>query len=149
MALTDLDIECLEYQTGFLSGLVIGSWGEPEQMSVYARRYASVLALLGRVSEHEYYTLIADTAAARIGRAARNAWYERPLRRRLFAGRSERAQWLNAYTDSLLMEAGDRLRGLRDETGDFRAYIGHYFDEAGSRHDPVPSASRNPDKDRF
>lgn len=81
--LTDLELDCLEYQTGFLSGPVIGSWGEPEQMSVYARRYASVLALLGRVREHDYYTLIADTAASRIGRAARNAWDERPLQHRL------------------------------------------------------------------
>lgn len=147
--LTALDIECLEYQTGFLSGLVMSSWGEPEQMSVYARRYASVLALLGRVREHEYYTLISDTAAARIGRAARNAWYERPLQCRLFAGRGERARWLNAYTDSLLMEAGDRLRGLRDETADFTAHIAHHFDGAGTCNDPVSSAPRNLDKDRI
>jgi hypothetical protein len=133
MALTALDLDCLEYQTGFLSGLILGSWGEPEQLHTYARRYASVLALLGREREHEYYTLIADTAARSIGRAAQKAWNGRPLRRRLFAGRSERAQWLNAYTDSMLMEAGDRLRGLRDETADFRAHIDHYFDEAGAR----------------
>lgn len=129
-ALTDLDVECLEYQTGFLSGLVLSSWGEPEQMSVYARRYASVLSLLGRVREHEYYSLIAGTAASHIGRAARKAWAELPLRHRLFAGRGERGQWLNAYTDSLLMEAEDRIRDLCDETADFRAQIAHNFDRA-------------------
>jgi hypothetical protein len=147
--LTDLDLDCLEYQTGFLSGMVMGSYGEPEQMSVYARRYAGVLALLGRAREYEYYALIADTASSHIGRAARKAWDERPLRHRLFAGRVERGRWLNAYTDSLFMEAGDRIRGLRDETADFRAHIDHYFDEAGARHDPVSSAPRNLDKDRI
>jgi hypothetical protein len=131
--LTDLDLDCLEYQTGFLSGLVLSSWGEPEQMSVYAHRYASVLALLGRVREHEYYSLIAGTAASQIGRAARKVWDSRPLRLRIFAGSSERAQWLNAYTDSLLMEAENRIRVLRDETADFRAQISHYFDDAEAR----------------
>jgi hypothetical protein len=131
--LTDLDLDCLEFQTGLLSGLVMSSWGEPEQMSVYARRYASVLALLGRVRDHEYYSLIADTAAARIGRAAQKAWKSRPLRCRLLTGRGGRAQWTSAYTDSLLMESDDRLRGLRDETADFRAHIDHYFDDAGAR----------------
>jgi hypothetical protein len=131
--LTELDLDCLEYQTGFLSGLVMGSWGRPEQMYVYARRYASVLALLGRVREHEYYSLIADTAARAIGRSAQKAWQERPLRRRLSAGRGGRARWTSAYTDSLLVEAEDRIRTLRDETADFRAHIGGYFDDAGAR----------------
>ncbi|MCQ1917863.1 hypothetical protein, partial [Escherichia coli] len=78
--LTDLDLDCLEDQTGFLSGLVLSSWGEPEQRHVYARRYASVLALLGRVREHDYDTLIADTAARSIGRNGQKAWEARTLR---------------------------------------------------------------------
>lgn len=131
--LTDLDLDCLEYQTGFLSGLVMCSWGEPEQMSVYARRYASVLALLGRVRDHEYYTLIADTATRSLGRVSQKAWKARPLRCRLLAGRGGRTKWTSAYTDSLFMEAEDRLRGLRDDTADYRAHIAHYFDEAGAR----------------
>lgn len=131
--LTDLDLDCLEYQTGFLSGLVMCSWGEPEQMSVYARRYASVLALLGRVRDHEYYTLIADTATRSLGRVAQKAWKARPLRCRLGAGQGGRGKWTSAFTDSLFMEAEDRLRGLRDDTADYRAHIAHYFDEDGAR----------------
>lgn len=139
--LTDLDRECLDYQTGFLSGLVLASWGEPEQMHVYARRYASVLALLGRVREYEYYTLIADTAAESIGKVARKAWESRTLRQRLLSGRDGRARWTSAYTDSLLAEAEDRLRALRDETADFRAHIAPCFADAGN--EPAPSALDN------
>lgn len=131
--LTDLDLDCLEYQTGFLSGLVMASWGEPEQMYLYASRYASVLALLGRAREHEYYALIADTAARSIGRAAQKAWEARGLRHRVLSGRGGRAVWTSAYTDSMLTEVQDRLRTLRDETAAYRAHIDHYFDDAGAR----------------
>jgi hypothetical protein len=131
--LTDLDLDCLEYQTGFLSGLVMASWGEPEQMYLYASRYASVLALLGRAREHEYYALIADTAARNIGRAAQKAWDARDLRHRALSGRGGRAVWTSAYTDAMLTEAQDRLRTLRDETATYRAHIDHYFDDAGAR----------------
>lgn len=135
--LTDLDRDCLEYQTGFLSGLVLASWGEPEQMSTYARRYASVLALLGRVREYEYYTLVADAAARGIGLAAQKAWELRPLRARILASPDERARWIVAYTDSLITEANDRLRVLQDETADYRAAVAPHF---GASEVPLASA---------
>lgn len=135
--LTDLDLDCLEYQTGFLSGLVLASWGEPEQMHVYARRYSSVLALLGRVREYEYYTLVADAAAQGIGRAAQKAWKLRPLRDRILSGPGGRAQWTAAYTYSLITEAEDRLRALGNETADYRAAVAPHF---GADEDPAPSA---------
>ncbi|GAA4033204.1 hypothetical protein GCM10023063_15820 [Arthrobacter methylotrophus] len=131
--LTPLDLDCLEYQTGFLSGLVIASWGRPEQMHVYARRCANVMAPLGRIREHEYYSLIADTAARSIGKAAQKAWELRRLRHRLLASRGARAQWTSAYTDSLLIEDEDRIRTLRDETTDYRARVRVYFDNGGAR----------------
>ncbi|QOT19594.1 hypothetical protein [Paenarthrobacter sp. YJN-5] len=131
MALTALDLDCLEYQTGFLCGMVQGSWGEPEQLHVYARRYASVLALLGRTREYEYYTLIADTAAASIGRAAQKAWESRGFRRRLLSRRGGRALWTSAYTGALITEAEDRLLTLQEETAAYRAQVKQYFDIAG------------------
>lgn len=131
MALSELDIECLEYQEGFLSGLIFTASGQPELLSRYARRYASVLALLGRVKEHEYYTAVADAGAPFIGRAAAVAWSKRPFRARLLAGPVHRARWEQAYTASLFIEADDALRRVRDDTAGFRAAIAHHFDEAG------------------
>jgi hypothetical protein len=147
--LTPLDLDCLEYQTGFLSGLVIASWGRPEQMHVYARRCANVMALLGRIREHEYYSLIADTAARSIGRAAQKAWEARTFRQRLLSGRDGHTRWTRAYTDSLLAEAEDRLRTLRDETAAYRAHVRDCFDDDGAGHDPVSSTPPMLDKDRI
>jgi len=130
--LTELDLECFEYQEGFLSGLMLTAWGQPEQLNRFAGRYASVLALLGRVGEHEYYDRIGNAAAPFIGRAARKAWDGRPLRLRIVARRGQRTRWEQAYTDSLFLEAEDRLRNIRDETAAFRAVIAHHFDEAGA-----------------
>ena len=38
----------------------MASWGEPEQLTRYAARYSNVLALLGRVTEHDYYAQTAE-----------------------------------------------------------------------------------------
>jgi hypothetical protein len=107
----------------------MGSLGRPEQMYVYARRYASVLALLGRVREHECNSLIADSAARGIGRSAQKAWQGWSFRHRLLAGRGGRARWTSAYTDSLLIEAEDRIRTLGDETAAYRAHVSDYFND--------------------
>lgn len=131
--LSDLDIECLEYQEGFLSGLMLISSGKPEQMHRYARRYATVLALQGRVKEHGYYSAIADAAAHFIGRAASTEWNKRPLKERLLAGPGPRARWEQAHTDSLFKEADDELRRVQDDTAAFRATIAHHFRKDGSR----------------
>lgn len=129
-ALTQVDIECLEFQTGFLSGLVLGSWGEPEQLNQYASHYASTLDLLGRNKESAYYATIATAAASRIGQSASTAWTKRRLRHRLFASTATRQHWQAAYTDSLFMEADDKLRLLFEETAVFRAQISHHFEAA-------------------
>lgn len=123
-----LMIECLEYQTGFLSGLMLGSWGEPEQLNRYASRYAIVLALLGRTGESAYQTGIANTAALFIGRPAKKAWSSRPLRRRFLAGPGPRYRWEQAYTESLFMEADDNLHRIQDDVAEFRAQIEYHFD---------------------
>ncbi|ACL42246.1 hypothetical protein Achl_4295 (plasmid) [Pseudarthrobacter chlorophenolicus A6] len=127
-ALTQLDVECLEFQTGFLSGLVLGSWGEPELLHQYAGRYADVLAVLGRTKESDYYATIASGSCTLVGRAAKVAWAKRPLRRRLSSGTAARQQWQSAFTDSLFMEADDQLRLILDETTAFRAQIAHDFE---------------------
>lgn len=132
-ALTELDIECLEYQEGMLSGLVHTAWGEPEQLTRYAGRYSTVLALLGRVKEHEYYAAISNAAAPFIGRPARKAWHQRPLRARFLAGPGPRSRWEQAYTDSLFMEADDSLRRISDDTAAFRTMIARHFKKDGSR----------------
>lgn len=131
--LTELDIECLEYQEGFLSGLVLISSGQPEQMNRYASRYSTVLALQGRVKEHEYYAAIANAAAPFIGRAARKAWSERPSRSRVLSGPGARTRWEQAYTDSLFQEADDSLRRVSDDTDAFRKKISRHFNKAGAR----------------
>lgn len=131
--LTELDLECLEFQEGLLSGLILVSSGQPEQLNRYATRYSTVLALLGRVKEHEYYAAISNAAAPFIGRPAGKAWRKRPFRQRFLAGPGQRARWEQAYTDSLFMEADDSLRRVRDDTAVFRASIAHYFTKAGAR----------------
>jgi hypothetical protein len=131
--LTELDIDCLEYQEGMLSGVIRTAWGQPEQMARYAGRYASVLALLGRAKEHDYYALIASTAVHQVGQAARKAWDERPLLHRLFTGRRRRRQWQSAYTDSLFIEADDALRRVRDDVAVYRAMTSRYFKKDGAR----------------
>jgi hypothetical protein len=131
--LTELDRECLEYQTGYLSGLVLGSWSEPEQLTRYAFRYASVLALLGRVKEHDYYAGIAVAAAPFIGRPAAQAWRKRPLHRRLLAGLGPRARWQQAHTLALFAEADATLRRVQADTEAFREKIGRHFTKAGAR----------------
>jgi hypothetical protein len=131
--LTDLDIECLEYQEGFLSGLILISPGKPEQMHRYANRYATVLALLGRVKEHSYYSAIADAAAHFIGRPASKEWNRRPLNERLLAGPGPRARWEQAHTDSMFKEADDSLRRVQDDTAAFRQQIARDFRKDGSR----------------
>jgi hypothetical protein len=131
--LTELDLECLEYQEGFLSGLMLISSGQPEQMHRYASRYATVLALQGRVREHEYYAAIADAAAPFIGRAASKAWSQSHVKRRLFDGPGARVRWEQAYTDSMFKEADDALRRIQDDTGTFRKQIARHFNKAGAR----------------
>lgn len=131
--LTELDVECLEYQTGFLSGLVMTSWDQPEQLTRYAFRYASVLALLGRVKEHDYYAAIAIAAAPFIGRPASRAWGKRPLRQRLLAGPGPRARWQQAHTDSLFAEADVALRRVQEDADAHRKRIGRHFTKAGAR----------------
>jgi hypothetical protein len=123
--LSALDLDCLEYQTGFLSGLILASWGEPEQMHLYASRLASTMDLLGRQRERDYYSLIAETAAKSIGVAAAKAWPKRSLRARITG--PSRQQWTDAYTSSLFIEAEDRLRGLDDDTADYRSVVAPYF----------------------
>lgn len=132
-ALTELDRECLEYSIGPLNGLVLASWGEPEQLTRYAFRYASVLALLGRVKEHDYYAGIAVAAASFIGRPAYQAWHKRPLHRRLLAFPGPRARWQQAYTDSLFEEADAALRRVQADTDAFSAQIARRFTKAGAR----------------
>lgn len=131
--LTDLDIECLEYQEGFLSGLMLISSGKPEQMHRYASRYATVLALQGRVKEHAYYSSIANAVAPFIGRAASKAWNNRPLSERLLAGPGPRARWEQCHTDSLFKEADDSLRRVQDDAEAFREQIARHFKKDGSR----------------
>lgn len=131
--LTELDRECLEYQTGFLGGLVLGSWSEPEQLTRYAFRYASVLAFLGRVKEHDYYMGIAVAAASFIGRPAAQAWRKRPLHQRLLAGPGQRARWQQAHTDAMFAEAETALRRVQADADAFRGQIGRRFTKAGAR----------------
>jgi hypothetical protein len=131
--LTELGLECLEYQEGFLSGLMLTASGQPEQTHRYASRYAAVLALQGRVKEHEYYGAIANAATRFIGRAASKAWNERPSRSGFLAGTGARILWEQAYTDSLLMEADDALRRIQDDTDTFRKQIARHFNKAGAR----------------
>ena len=131
--LTELDIECLEYQEGFLSGLMLVSSGQPEQMHRYTSRLATVLALQGRVKEHEYYAAIANAAAPFIGRAASKAWSQRPPRDRLLGGPGARIRWEQAYTDSLFLEADDALRRVSDDTDIFREQISRHYNKAGAR----------------
>lgn len=130
---SQLDLECLEYQTGFLSGLMMTCYGEPERLNRYASRYAIVLASLGRTGESTYQTTVANTAALYIGRPARKAWSKRALRYRFLAGPGARYRWEQAYTESLFLEADSDLRRIRDEVADFRAQIAHHFDAAGGR----------------
>lgn len=133
MALSELDLECLEYQEGFLSGLMLTSSGQPELLSRYASRYSTVLALQGRVKEHEYYAAIANAAAPFIGRAAGRAWSQSKLRRLELAGPGARIRWEQAYTDSLFMEADDALCRIQDDTAAFRKQISRHFNKAGAR----------------
>ncbi|HEX9228285.1 MAG TPA: hypothetical protein VF885_16910 [Arthrobacter sp.] len=131
--LTELDVECLEYQEGFLSGLMLCAAGQPEQLNRYASRYATILALLGRVKEHEYYAAIADASAPRIGRAAAEAWAKNNPRARLLTGHESRIRWEQAYTESLFMDADASLRRVKDDTAAFRATIARHFKKDGSR----------------
>lgn len=129
-ALTQLDLECLDFQTGFLSGLVMVSWGHAEQLNRYASHYANILALLGRTKESDYYSAVASAASSSIGTAAQAAWAKRHLRYRLFATTATRQGWQSAYTDSLLTEADDNLRRIADDVADFRTQIAHHFEDA-------------------
>ncbi|MET4143895.1 hypothetical protein [Arthrobacter sp. UYCo732] len=134
---SQLDLECLEYQTGFLGGLVLSSWGEPEQMNRYASRYAIVLASLGRVKESDYQAGIAATAARFIGRSARKAWTERPRHLRLLARPGDQHRWEQAHTDGLFLEADDHLRRISDDVADFRDNIANHFGPSSPAADEV------------
>lgn len=129
--LTELDLECLEYEIGPLLGLLGVSWGCPELVSQYAGRYAFVLSSLGRFKESSYQAMLAGHAVGSIGRPARKAWRERPLRRRLLAGPGGRRRWEDAYTESFFIEAEDNLRKVRDDVAGLRAQIAHHFNEDG------------------
>lgn len=124
--LSELDLECLEFQTGFLSGLTLGSWGEHEQMNRYASRHAIVLALLGRTKESDYQSAVANTSALYIGRAARKAWDRQPLRRRFRSDAGARYKWEQAHTESLFLEADDHLRRIQADVDEFRVQIAHH-----------------------
>lgn len=123
--LSALDLDCLEFSTGFLSGMVLASVGEPEQMHLYASRLADVVDQLGRRRERDYYATIAEAAAKGIGRAAAKAWAARPLLVRI-TGLS-RQQWTDAYTWSLIVEAEDRLRSLDGDVAAYRATVAPYL----------------------
>ncbi len=131
--LTDLDLDCLEYSTGFLSGLVAASWGEPEKTFTYATRHAGVSALLGRVREHDYYTAIARTSAAQMGPVAQKAWDREPLLRRATAGQAERLEFLRDYTAERLAAAESRLEKLDDDAANYRKSIKSRFTKFGAR----------------
>lgn len=131
--LTDLDLDCLEFSTGFLSGLVAASWGEPEKMFAYAARHAGVSALLGRVKEHGYYAGIARTSAAQMGVVAQKAWDREPLLRRIAAGRAGRLEFLRAYTADRLSAADSRLAALDADAATYRNRIRSHFTKAGAR----------------
>jgi hypothetical protein len=130
--LSELDLECLEYQTGYLSGFMISSSWEPEQMTRYATRYAIVLAALGRMKESNFQSLLAEGAAPYIGRKASKAWSERPLVSRLTATQESREQWEAAYTQSLFADADANLQRLAEYTAEFREQMSHHFTKAGS-----------------
>lgn len=130
--LTDLDLECLEYQTGHLSGLLIASSWEPEQTIRYATRYALVLAALGRMKQSEFHMLLAEGAAPFVGRKASRAWSARPLLVRLAATRNARERWQLAYTQSLYDEADGKLRRVAESTAEFREQMAHHFTKSGA-----------------
>lgn len=130
--LTDLDRECLEYETGFLSGLVLCASDEPEKLNRYASRYAIVLALLGRVKESGYYDQIAKAAARRIGRTSLRVWDNLSPSARLFTGR-KREQWLQDATDSMFEAADTELSRIRTYSDAFRKKISRHFTKAGAR----------------
>jgi hypothetical protein len=130
--LTDLDLECLEYQTGHLSGFLLTSSGDPEQTNRYASRYAIVLAALGRMKESNLKLILADASAQHIGLKARRAWSERPLASRLTATPAAREQWEADYTQSLFAEADERLNRLAEYTTDFRAQMAPHYTKPGS-----------------
>lgn len=139
--LSDLDLECLEYQTGHLSGYLLTSSGDPEQTNRYATRYAIVLAALGRIKESNFQTILADGAALYIGSKARKAWSERPLAARLAATRSAQEQWETAYTRSLFAEADENLNRLAQYTADFREQMAHHFTKSGASRGKRAGAS--------
>lgn len=130
--LTDLDLECLEYQTGHLSGLIISSSDEPEQMTRYATRYAVVLAALGRMKESNFHSILAEGAAQHVGRRASRAWYRRPLHKRLRATRHARAVWEAAYTQALFADADANLARLTEYTEEFRGQVARHFTKSGA-----------------
>lgn len=130
--LTDLDLECLEYQTGHLSGLLIASSWEPEQTIRYATRYALVLAALGRMKQSEFHMLLAEGAAPFVGRKASRAWYRRPLHKRLLATPQARAVWEAAYTQSLFADADANLQRVAESTLEFREQMSRHFTKSGA-----------------
>jgi hypothetical protein len=131
--LSALDLDCLEYQTGFLSGLVLASWGEPEKMNLYASRLASVMASLGRQREHDYYATVARTSAASIGLAAQKAWDRQPLRSRMTAKPADRLRFLRDHTAGILSAAEVRLEKLDDDVAKYRVSVKRHFTNAGDR----------------
>lgn len=129
-----LDTECLEYQTGLLSGYLMAYRTEPELLVRVGTHYALVLAQLGRnrSAEYKYIHTLASAGQLYIGRAAHRAWQSRPLLDRIFAGAGTRRLWEQAYTESLFMEADGNLRRIADDTAAFRTAISG---------DPDPSSS--------
>ena len=134
--LTDLDLECLEYQTGYLSGFMLASSGQPEQTTRYATRYAIVLAALGRMKESNFQSILAEGAAQHIGRRASRAWYRRPLLKRLLATPEARAVWEATYTQALFDDADANLLRLAEYAVEFREQMAHHFTKAGATRKP-------------
>lgn len=131
--LTDLDRECLEFQEGFLSGLILSSREAPEHLTRYAFRYASVLALLGRVKEHTYYAAIANVSSTFVGRPAAQEWLKQPLAERLRLGPGGRIRWQQAHTDKLFQEADEELHRIEQLAAEYRSNVADQFGPAGSR----------------
>ncbi|QOD06012.1 hypothetical protein [Pseudarthrobacter sp. BIM B-2242] len=131
--LTDLDRECLEFQEGFLSGLIAATRSQPEHLTRYSFRYASVLALLGRVSEHSYCATIANVASTFIGRSAVQAWYGLPIGERLRLGPGGRTRWQQAHTDGLFQDADKELSRIDQLAANYRNDLSTHFDAAGRR----------------
>lgn len=125
MALTEeqIDRECLESETAYLSGMMLVAWGEPEMLTRYATRGAVICAALGDARGSKYHLDVANGAALLIGMKAQRAWSKRAIRHRIFAGAETRHRWERAYTESLFADADDQLRRAAGFVAELRQLI--------------------------